>query len=188
MTTNKIVVFGSGAVGKSAVTISFIKNTFVDEYDPTIEDSYQKQASIDGEVEILDILDTAGQEEYSAMRDQYVSSGDAFLIVYAINSRDSFDEVTEFREIIYRAKDNENVPIVLCGNKCDLENEREVSTQEGKDLAKSFGVPFFESSALLRTNIEEVFFQLVRESKKQNSNKEKDLKKKKKINKFCSIL
>jgi GTPase KRas len=64
----KIVIVGGGGVGKSALTIQFIQSQFVDEYDPTIEDSYRKQCDIDGQVSILDILDTAGQEEYSAMR------------------------------------------------------------------------------------------------------------------------
>ncbi|KAJ2545791.1 RAS1 protein, partial [Coemansia sp. RSA 1933] len=60
----KLVVVGGGGVGKSALTIQFIQSHFVDEYDPTIEDSYRKQCAIDGETAMLDVLDTAGQEEY----------------------------------------------------------------------------------------------------------------------------
>uniref|UniRef100_A0A673JJ57 HRas proto-oncogene, GTPase n=1 Tax=Sinocyclocheilus rhinocerous TaxID=307959 RepID=A0A673JJ57_9TELE len=75
MTEYKLVVVGAGGVGKSALTIQLIQNHFVDEYDPTIEDSYRKQVVIDGETCLLDILDTAGQEEYSAMRDQYMRTG-----------------------------------------------------------------------------------------------------------------
>jgi GTPase KRas len=186
MNNYKIVVFGGGAVGKSAITISFINCKFFEEYDPTIEDSYQRQVSIDNQVCYLDILDTAGQEEYSAMRDQYVSSGEAFLLVYAINSRDSFDEISAYKELILRAKDADQVPIVLCGNKCDLEKEREVTQQEGKDLAKSIGAEFFETSALDRINIEESFFQLVREVNKQRAIESKQNTKKK--TKKCSIL
>ena len=70
MSEYKLVVVGGGGVGKSALTIRLIQNHFVDEYDPTIEDSYRKQVTIDEETCLLDILDTAGQEEYSAMRDQ----------------------------------------------------------------------------------------------------------------------
>merc|ERR1711911_343898 len=87
----KLVVVGAGGVGKSALTIQLIQNHFVDEYDPTIEDSYRKQVVIDGETCLLDILDTAGQEEYSAMRDQYMRTGEGFLLVFAVNNAKSFD-------------------------------------------------------------------------------------------------
>jgi len=102
----KLVVVGGGGVGKSALTIQFIQSHFVDEYDPTIEgaslespapaeaaDSYRKQCVIDEEVALLDVLDTAGQEEYSAMREQYMRTGEGFLLVYSITSRNSFEEM-----------------------------------------------------------------------------------------------
>jgi len=71
----RLVILGDGAVGKTTITIQFIQNHFVDIYDPTIEDCYIKQVLIDGRIYLLDILDTAGQEEYSAMRDQYMNTG-----------------------------------------------------------------------------------------------------------------
>ena len=77
------------------MTIQLIQNHFVDEYDPTIEDSYRKQVVIDGETCLLDILDTAGQEEYSAMRDQYMRTGEGFLIVFAVNNAKSFEDITQ---------------------------------------------------------------------------------------------
>uniref|UniRef100_A0A2H6N306 Small monomeric GTPase n=1 Tax=Micrurus carvalhoi TaxID=3147026 RepID=A0A2H6N306_9SAUR len=98
MTEYKLVVVGAGGVGKSALTIQLIQNHFVDEYDPTIEDSYRKQVVIDGETCLLDILDTAGQEEYSAMRDQYMRTGEGFLCVFAINNTKSFEDVHHYRE------------------------------------------------------------------------------------------
>jgi len=163
MTEYKLVIVGGGGVGKSALTIQLIQNHFIDEYDPTIEDSYRKQVSIDEETCLLDILDTAGQEEYSAMRDQYMRTGQGFMLVYAITSRSSFDEIASFREQILRVKDKDKVPMVLIGNKCDLETERQVTTGEGQDLSKSFGCPFYESSAKTRINVEESFYELVRE-------------------------
>merc|ERR1712000_726770 len=159
MTEYKLVIVGGGGVGKSALTIQLIQNHFIDEYDPTIEDSYRKQVTIDDETCLLDILDTAGQEEYSAMRDQYMRTGQGFLCTYAITSRSSFDEITSFREQILRVKDEDQVPMVLIGNKCDLEEERQ-------DLAKSFGCPIFETSAKARINVEPAFYQLVREIRK----------------------
>eukprot|EP01115_Flamella_aegyptia_P015581 TRINITY_DN96790_c0_g1_i1.p1 TRINITY_DN96790_c0_g1~~TRINITY_DN96790_c0_g1_i1.p1 ORF type:complete len:190 (+),score=91.77 TRINITY_DN96790_c0_g1_i1:34-603(+) len=166
MTEYKLVIVGGGGVGKSALTIQLIQNHFIDEYDPTIEDSYRKQVTIDDETCLLDILDTAGQEEYSAMRDQYMRTGQGFLLVYAITSRSSFDEVNTFREQILRVKDKDRVPMALVGNKCDLETERQVTSSEGQDLAKSYGCPFFESSAKTRVNVEESFFAVVREIRK----------------------
>ncbi|XP_060030634.1 ras-related protein R-Ras isoform X1 [Erinaceus europaeus] len=85
--THKLVVVGGGGVGKSALTIQFIQSYFVSDYDPTIEDSYTKICTVDGIPARLDILDTAGQEEFGAMREQYMRAGHGFLLVFAINDR-----------------------------------------------------------------------------------------------------
>jgi len=92
-------------------------------------DSYRKQCHIDEEVALLDVLDTAGQEEYSAMREQYMRTGEGFLLVYSITSRQSFEEITTFQQQILRVKDKDYFPMVVVGNKCDLEGEREVSRE-----------------------------------------------------------
>ncbi|KAK7203268.1 ras protein [Myxozyma melibiosi] len=164
----KLVVVGGGGVGKSALTIQLIQSHFVDEYDPTIEDSYRKQCGIDGEVALLDVLDTAGQEEYSAMREQYMRAGQGFLLVYSITSRSSFEEITSFQQQILRVKDKDYFPIIVVGNKCDLETERQVSQQEGKQLAKQFQCGFIETSAKQRINVDEAFYNLVREIRRYN--------------------
>ena len=135
-------------MGKSCLTIQLIQSHFVDEYDPTIEgtlqkrafsftailltlvvDSYRKQCVIDEEVALLDVLDTAGQEEYSAMREQYMRTGEGFLLVYSITSRQSFEEILTFQQQILRVKDKDYFPIIIVGNKCDLDMERQVSRQ-----------------------------------------------------------
>ena len=182
----KLVIVGGGGVGKSALTIQLIQNHFVEEYDPTIEDSYRKQVTIDDESCLLDILDTAGQEEYSAMRDQYLRKGHGFICAFSVTSRASFDEVSAFREQILRVKDADKVPIVLIANKCDLVVDRQVTTEEGQDLAKAFGCPFFETSAKARINVEEPFYQLVREIRKDTSLKKGG--KPSKGKKGCSLL
>jgi len=174
----RIVVMGCGGVGKSALTIQLMQNHFIVQYDPTIEDSYRKQTVIDEETCILDILDTAGQEEYSAMRDQYVRTGQGYLLVYSVSSAYSLKELNMFRDQILRAKDADKVPMVLVGNKCDLQpTERQVSTADGQQTGKVFGCPFFESSAKMRINVDNAFYQLVREVRKQSEYKEKKAKK-----------
>lgn len=164
----KLVVVGGGGVGKSCLTIQLIQSHFVDEYDPTIEDSYRKQCVIDEEVALLDVLDTAGQEEYSAMREQYMRTGEGFLLVYSITSRQSFDEILVFQQQILRVKDKDYFPIIVVGNKCDLENDRQVSEAEGEALSRSFGCKFIETSAKSRINVDNAFYDLVREIRRYN--------------------
>ncbi|KAM9999660.1 hypothetical protein ACTFIZ_008137 [Dictyostelium cf. discoideum] len=182
----KLCIMGDGGVGKTAVTIQFISNHFVHYYDPTIEDSYRKQCVIDDQVYMLDILDTAGQDELTAMRDQWIRSCEGFVLVYSVTSRSSFDQIAFFKEQIIRVLDNDDVPIMMVGNKSDLDNERQVSYQEGKDLARCFGMSFMEVSAKTRSNIEEVFNETVRCVKRkydlQNKDKSKDGKDIKKKN------
>lgn len=158
----KLVVVGGGGVGKSALTIQLIQSYFVDEYDPTIEDSYRKQVVIDDKVSILDILDTAGQEEYSAMREQYMRTGEGFLLVYSVTSRNSFDELLSYYQQIQRVKDSDYIPVVVVGNKLDLENERQVSYEDGLRLAKQLNAPFLETSAKQAINVDEAFYGLIR--------------------------
>ncbi|XP_021564392.1 ras-related protein M-Ras [Carlito syrichta] len=103
--TYKLVVVGDGGVGKSALTIQFFQKIFVPDYDPTIEDSYLKHTEIDNQWAILDVLDTAGQEEFSAMREQYMRTGDGFLIVFSVTDKASFEHVDRFHQLILRVKD-----------------------------------------------------------------------------------
>lgn len=158
----KIVVVGGGGVGKSAVTIQFIQSYFVTDYDPTIEDSYTKQCVIDDYVAKLDILDTAGQEEFSAMREQYMRSGEGFLLVFSLADRGSFEEMYKFHKQVLRVKDRDEFPMLIVGNKADLENQRAVSPEECMNMAKQLKIPFIECSAKMRMNVDQSFFELVR--------------------------
>jgi len=160
----RVVLVGIGGVGKSCLTIQFIADRFVEDYDPTLEDSYRKQVTVDSDEYLLDIFDTAGQEDFSAVRDQYMRTGDGFLCVYSVTLRNSFDEVEHFHEHILRVKDLDNeVPFVLVGNKCDLENDRKVTKEEGESLSKKLKCVFLEASAKTKVNVHEAFHALVRE-------------------------
>jgi GTPase KRas protein len=123
---------------------------------------------VDEEVALLDVLDAAGQEEYSAMREQYMRTGEGFLLVYSITSRQSFEQVMTFQHQILEVKKLDYFPIIVVGNKCDLEHEREVSKQEGEALARSFGCKFIETSAKSRINVDNAFYDMVREIRRYN--------------------
>ena len=187
-TEYKLAVIGGGGVGKSALTIRFIQNHFIGDYDPTIEDSYRKQITVDKETCLLDILDTAGQEEYASMRDRYMRSFQGFICTYSVTSRSTFEEINVYREQILRVKDEDTCAMVLVGNKCDLETARQVSTTEGEELAKSFGCPFFESSAKEKINVDEAFYQAVREIRKYYASKNIVTIRKKKKKGACSLM
>ncbi len=116
---------------------------------------------------VLDILDTAGQEEFHSLRDQYIRQGDGYIIVYSVTNRQTFDEVVQFLEQIVESKELEDttpehlaaeIPIVLVGNKCDLEKERQITFEEGQQLADKYGkIQFYEASAKTRKNVHEIF-------------------------------
>eukprot|EP01097_Dermamoeba_algensis_P001438 TRINITY_DN1539_c0_g1_i1.p1 TRINITY_DN1539_c0_g1~~TRINITY_DN1539_c0_g1_i1.p1 ORF type:complete len:185 (-),score=41.11 TRINITY_DN1539_c0_g1_i1:152-706(-) len=169
MTEFCLVVVGVGAVGKTALTIRFTSNQFIEAYDPTIEDSYRKQIQVDGQVYMIHVMDTAGQDDYSCLRDQYYISGQGFICVYSITSRLSFEQTPNFFKEIQRAKEKDKVPLILVGNKKDLEPNRQVSTDEGRALAKTVSAPFFEASAKTNDNVEEIFHECVREVIRQDA-------------------
>ena len=153
----KIVVLGSGGVGKSALTVQFVQGIFVEKYDPTIEDSYRKQVEVDGQQSMLEILDTAGTEQFTAMRDLYMKNGQGFVLVYSITAQSTFNDLTDLREQILRVKDAEDIPMVLVGNKCDLEDERVVGKDQGMSMARQFGsCAFMETSAKVKIGVSDV--------------------------------
>ncbi|CAB5182892.1 unnamed protein product [Rhizophagus irregularis] len=83
---HKVIMVGSGGVGKSALTLQYMYGDFVEEYDPTKADSYRKKVTLDGQECQIDILDTAGQEEYAAIRDNYYRSGEGFYVFFQFAS------------------------------------------------------------------------------------------------------
>jgi len=110
------------------------------------EDSYRKQVRTRRGIRVLDALDTAGEEECPTIRDQLMRASHGFLLVYSITSRRSFEEVARYIEQIQRFKGVEHFAGVLIGNKSDLETERQVSFEEGQQLAERFELAFFETS------------------------------------------
>ena len=138
---------------------------------------------------MLEVLDTAGQEEYTALRDQWIRDGEGFVLVYSITNRHSFDRIQKFHAQVQRVKESANpssptgasylqpqmntptqygpVPVMLVGNKSDKHYERQVSAQEGQALARELGCEFVEASAKTCINVERAFYDVVRLLRRQ---------------------
>ena len=153
----KYIIIGSPSVGKSRIVERFIKNSFIENYEITVGVEFgEKNIEIEDKIIRIQIWDTAGQELYKSITRTYYKSCVCAIIVYDITSRKSFNDITNWIEdcIKYSPK---TVLMVLIGNKCDLEQSREVSTEEGQELSDKNGISFYETSAREGTNIKEIF-------------------------------
>ncbi|KUJ10748.1 ras-domain-containing protein [Mollisia scopiformis] len=183
-----ITICGDGGCGKSSITLRLVRSQWTHEYDPTIEDSYSITRRIDGQTYHLSLTDTAGQEEYRGMWASSNLRSDAFLLVYDITNKDSLGVLQEFNDLIDieaetrldawerdlrsgRAKKGQQTPSgsgpvrpikIVAGNKCDLQESRQVLAREGLDWARKRGCGFMETSARNTVNIEETFALIVR--------------------------
>ncbi|CAF0900260.1 unnamed protein product [Rotaria sp. Silwood1] len=161
-----VCVFGSGGVGKSCLTMQFVQGIFMPKYDPTIEDVYKTSIEIDEKTYALEIFDTAGTDEFSAMKDLYIKDSHGFLLVYSITSQATFNDIQGYYDRIINVKDIDThgpPAIVLVGNKIDLEKDRVISREAGQALARKWKCNFLETSAKDRANVIEVFYDLVRQ-------------------------
>jgi len=143
----KIAVMGSRSVGKSSLAIQFVQGQFVDSYDPTIENTFTKNLKYKGqEYEVL-VVDTAGQDEYSIFPTQYSVDIDGYILVYSIDSEQSFEVVQVIYDKLVDLVGNPNVPLVLVGNKNDLHNDRRISQDTGRKMAGEMKAIFLETCA-----------------------------------------
>lgn len=158
-----IVVLGGGAVGKSCITIQYIQGHFVDKYDATIEDVYRKPVDVDGHPAVLTIVDTAGQDAFGTMREQYMRRGQGFILVYSITDSESFQQLKRIYAQLRRTKgEGQPMACIIVGNKVDLAAHRAVSVDEGRMFAAQAKCPFMEITARNRSQVEDVFTTLVR--------------------------
>ncbi|KAF8146122.1 small GTPase superfamily [Mycena galopus ATCC 62051] len=157
-----VAVLGDGGVGKTALAVQVsIACISHDTYDPTIEDAYRKQFVVDNRMCLVEVIDTAGQEEYAILRDQWVREGQGFILVYSVTSRSTFDRLELLHKSLRTVKRGDPI-FMLVGNKADQAYEREVLEEEGAALARRFGCEFIETSAKTAQNVERVFTSLVR--------------------------
>ncbi|WVQ62752.1 uncharacterized protein L199_000900 [Kwoniella botswanensis] len=160
-------VMGSGGVGKSAITVRFINGSYLEWYDPT----NRKQFSVDSQPCLLEILDTAGIDQYLTLNDMFIRESEGFVLVFSLCQRDTFEEIIRTYEAIRRIKlpeGNQIVPLVIVGNKSDLIDEREVDATEAEKLAMEWKCSYYETSARTSTNISPVFEDIVRQLRRND--------------------
>ena len=174
----KLLWIGNSSVGKSSLLFRFVENVWDDSFVPTIGVDFKlKTLEVNGKKVKLQIWDTAGQERFKNITASYYRGGNGVLVVYDITERESFDNLTSWL-IEIEKNANKNVYKLLIGNKCDLEDKRKVTYQEGKDFAESNGMKFIETSAKDNTKVQEAFELLTSEIMKSAVNKDKGMEKK----------
>ncbi|OGM39153.1 GTP-binding protein rhb1 [Aspergillus bombycis] len=141
----KIAIVGSRSVGKSSLTVRFVEHHFVESYYPTIENTFSRIIKHNGQDFATEIVDTAGQDEYSILNSKHFIGIHGYIIVYSVASRQSFDMVRVIRDKILNHLGADYVPLVVVGNKSDLKSEqRQVSLDEGRGLGEDFHCAFTE--------------------------------------------
>mmetsp|Transcript_27802 Transcript_27802/g.38840 ORF Transcript_27802/g.38840 Transcript_27802/m.38840 type:complete len:193 (+) Transcript_27802:99-677(+) len=179
----RLITIGDSATGKSSLILRYTKGMFQEERKATVGiDLKIKSATVLGRPTKVRVWDTAGQEQFRTITRNYYRGAQGVLLVYDITNKDSFKHVSKW------IKDVENyaepgVSVVLLGNKCDLEDKRQVTRSEGQAIAQEYEVDFFETSALSGSSVEESFGSLVEKivaKQPRSSNGGVDLNEKKK--------
>ncbi|PWN49429.1 hypothetical protein IE53DRAFT_317667 [Violaceomyces palustris] len=162
----KIAVLGSRSVGKSSLVVRYVEDAFVDSYYPTIENIFQKTITYKGQPYDCDIIDTAGQDEYSILNSKHAIGIHGYVLVYSIASQNSFEMIQTVYDKILNYTGTESVPCVIVGQKSDLHVQRQVSEAEGKELAARLKCAWVETSARHNANVAKVFELMLQETEK----------------------
>lgn len=162
--------------------VRFVEEHFVESYYPTIENQFSKTIRIRGQEYNVEILDTAGQDEYSIINQKHLIGVDGFILAYSVTNRSTFDMINVIYDKILNYSGADSVPAVVVGNKSDLQLQRQVSEEEGKALADELKIGFTETSARLNENIDRAFESLIMAIEKQNNPKSADEEKN------CSVM
>ncbi|TFK02237.1 dedicator of cytokinesis protein 3 [Platysternon megacephalum] len=173
----RVVLLGDPGVGKTSLLNLFAGIQERDLPEQPGESAYEGTLSVDGEETTLLVMDTweterRPQEEENRFRDYCMQVGNAYVIVYSVTDRVSFESASELRIQLRRTRQAENIPIILVGNKTDLVRCREVSVEEGRACAVVFDCKFIETSATLQHNVTELFEGVVRQIRLRRDSKE----------------
>lgn len=162
----KIAIMGFRSVGKSSLAIQFVENQFVDSYDPTIENTFRKTMKLNEQEYSLDLIDTAGQDEFSFISQTYCMNIDGYVLVYSVDSEKSFEVVQTIYDKLKDLKGKQHFPLVLVGNKTDLRIERVITTEMGKQLADKLKAALVETSAKENQKVPDIFRLIITEIEK----------------------
>ena len=166
----RMMLLGDSNVGKTSILKRYCKNQFSESYISSMGIDFETKYIKVGKKTInLQIWDTAGQERYKVIAKNYYNKSDGFIIVYDITNKNSFDSISNWVKDIKELASYDNKNIIL-GNKCDLENMRQISKEEGDNLAKKYNCQFFEVSAQSGKNIDKSFLCLVQSILKDGNN------------------
>ena len=153
----KVLLIGNSDVGKSSLILRYVDQIWNDVFVPTIGVDFKvKSLEVDKKLVKMQIWDTAGQERFRNVISSYFKGAHGILLIYDITAKDSFKELENWLGEVERNA-NSQVLKILIGNKCDLEDRREISKDEGEAFAMRNGMQFMETSAKLNTNVNEAF-------------------------------
>ena len=157
----KIIIIGDTCVGKSNILSRYLKDEFREDSKSTVGVELGTKFLKVKDVGIkIQIWDTAGQERYKSITSSYYKGSHGCFIVYDITNESSFENVDKWYQQAQKEA-SKDVSIILVGNKCDLEEQRKVSKEKGEEKAKQFNIPFFETSALSKIKIDDIFIEMV---------------------------
>ncbi|XP_076860436.1 GTP-binding protein REM 1 [Brachyhypopomus gauderio] len=172
----RVVLLGDHGVGKSSLANIFAGIQEKDAHNHIGEDTYERTLTVDGEETTLIVMDTWAtekqEEDEKWVQDYCMQVGNAYVIVYSITDRSTFESASELRIQLRRLRQAENIPIILVGNKSDLVRCREVAVEEGRACAVVFDCKFIETSACLHHNVHELFEGVVRQIRLRRDSKE----------------
>ena len=158
----KIMVLGNTAVGKTSFILKYTENTFQEVHLSTMGIDYkEKHIIIEGKKYRLSVYDTTGQERYRSLAFSLIKNTDGIILIYDVTNESSFKAVPDWIQSA-REKKGENYPMIILGNKIDLEDERKVKTEDGEELAQKYGLDFYEISNKENVNIENAILTLVK--------------------------
>ena len=178
-----LMLLGDGQVGKTSLSLTLTKNKFDDSLLTTVgKESYIYQTTLHGHNVKMKIWDTAGQERFKSMSVGVIKTVDGLVLVYSITSKESFRNLESWMKSLKNIADLSKKPIIIVGNKCDLQDMRQVTYEEGKQYATKLGYHFYETSAKTGENLKEAFddiFEQLYNLNKDDIEGDTDLKKKK---------